>query len=159
VIVLSFAILAWKVKITPPATFSKTQTALEKFTRIDWAGSFTLVICVGSLLLALSLKTTEEYPWDHPVVATLLAGSVVFAMLFFLAEKHWAVEPVMPLRLLVQRTPLFVSLTSLYALSLIFLLHLTHIRSSQLYVHASFRDYLQYPTSESSLLWLHIYDD
>jgi hypothetical protein len=111
---------------------------------IDWAGSSTLVGCVGSLLLALSLKTTEEYRWDHPLITGLLVGSVVFGVLFFLVEKYWAVNPIMPLRLVVQRTPLFVSLTSLYVVIAVIISELIHIVSRKLHDDASVHHGLQY---------------
>jgi predicted MFS family arabinose efflux permease len=34
----------------------------QKLAKIDWLGSLTLIIFVGSLLLSLSLKATEDLP-------------------------------------------------------------------------------------------------
>ena len=82
----------------------------EKLLRIDFGGSITLVIMVGSLLLGFSLKTTEEMPWSSPLIAGLFVTSAVFAVAFLVVEKYWAHSPVMPLRLLKQRTALAVSL-------------------------------------------------
>jgi hypothetical protein len=106
-------LVLYKVNIKLPAKFSRNQTIREKLGRIDWAGSGTLVVCIGSLLVGLSLKTGEEYPWSSLLVVGPLIGSAVFGVLFYLSERYWSKEPVMPLRLLVQRTPLFVCLSNL----------------------------------------------
>lgn len=100
----------FKVNIKLPET---KQTARQKLARIDYAGSFTLVCCIGCLLLGLSLKTSEDLEWGSKIVISLLCGSVVFGTAFMYVEARWAPEPVMPLRLLSMRTPLAVALTNL----------------------------------------------
>lgn len=91
----------------------QNQPLAEKLQRIDVLGSITLVAAVGFLLLGFSLKTTEELPWSHPLIYSLLSSSVVFGVGFVYVEKYWAPYPVMPLRLMTQRTPLAVSLSNL----------------------------------------------
>jgi hypothetical protein len=83
--------------------------------RIDLLGSFTLVGAIATFLLAVSFLTTEELPWTHPLVLGLMTSGVVFAALFVFAEKYWASYPVLPLPLLVQRTPLSISLANLFS--------------------------------------------
>ena len=39
-----------------------------KFRRIDLFGSLTFILTVGCLLLGLSLKSTEQLPWSHPLI-------------------------------------------------------------------------------------------
>ncbi|KAG9096756.1 hypothetical protein FS749_007798 [Ceratobasidium sp. UAMH 11750] len=109
ILVLSAIIISLKVNIKLP---DSEQTARQKLARIDYAGSFTLVVCVGCLLLALSLKTSEDLAWDSGFVVGLLCASGIFAVAFVYAEAQWAPEPVMPLRLLAQRTPLAVALSN-----------------------------------------------
>lgn len=93
----------------------RSQTLAEKVRRIDFLGSLTLVGSVGCLLLGISLKTTEELPWTSSSVLGLLSACAVFTAAFILVEKYWAPYPVMPLRLISQRTPLAVSLANLFA--------------------------------------------
>ncbi|CUA76812.1 Multidrug resistance protein fnx1 [Schizosaccharomyces pombe 972h-] [Rhizoctonia solani] len=102
-------VITFKVNIKLPET---QQTTRQKLARIDYAGSFTLVVAVGSLLLGLSLKTGEDLGWTSPVVIGLLCLSCAFAVAFISVEASWAPEPVMPMRLLTMRTPLFVALSN-----------------------------------------------
>jgi hypothetical protein len=48
VLMFSFIIVAWKVDI-PLAPEIQQQSTYEKLRRIDWLGSLTLVMTVGSL--------------------------------------------------------------------------------------------------------------
>lgn len=86
-----------------------------KLGRIDFFGSLTLVLTVGCLLLGLSLKSTEELPWSHPLVWGLISASGLWAVVFAVVESRVAAYPVMPLRLIKQRTPLAVSLANFFA--------------------------------------------
>ncbi|KAF8707361.1 vacuolar amino acid permease, partial [Rhizoctonia solani] len=121
ILVLSAIVITFKVNIKLPET---KQTARQKLARIDYAGSFTLVVCVGSLLLGLSLKTGEDLKWSSPIVVSLLCLGAVFAVVFVLVEAKWAPEPVMPMRLLTMRTPFFVAVSnfcmSCYAFSMLY---------------------------------------
>lgn len=105
-------IVATKVDIQL-STEIQSQTLRERILRVDWLGSLTLVSCVGTLLLSLSLKTTEEIPWAHPLIWGLLIISFVSLVLFIWVEARWSVAPVMPLRLLKQRTPMAVAISNL----------------------------------------------
>ena len=86
---------------------------MEKLRRVDVLGSVALVASVGLLLLGFSLKTTEELPWSHPLIYSLLGCSVISGLGFVYVEKYWAPYPVMPLHLMTQRTPLAVSISNL----------------------------------------------
>ncbi len=77
--------------------------------RIDYLGSLTLTIGVASLLLGLTLKSAEEFPFSHPWVWGLLITSVIGLTAFVLTEVYWSSEPLMPMRLLLQRTPFSVA--------------------------------------------------
>uniref|UniRef100_D8PJZ8 Major facilitator superfamily (MFS) profile domain-containing protein n=1 Tax=Schizophyllum commune (strain H4-8 / FGSC 9210) TaxID=578458 RepID=D8PJZ8_SCHCM len=112
ILIFSFVLVAWKVNIVLPSEVQSLPLK-EKLLRIDFGGSITLVIMVGSLLLGFSLKTTEEMPWSSPLIVGLFVTSAVFAVAFLAVEKYWAHSPVMPLRLLKQRTALAVSLNNL----------------------------------------------
>lgn len=86
----------------------------DKVRRIDFLGSSTLVGTVGTLLLGFSLKSTEELPWSHPLIWGLFIASAVCCVGFVYVETYVSPYPVMPMRLITRRTPLFVSLSNLY---------------------------------------------
>ena len=113
ILVISFSLVALKVNIKLPADV-QDQTITGKLGRIDFVGSLTLVGTIGCLLVSLSLKTSEEIPWSDPLIWGLLIASAICGVLFILAEARWAPYPVMPLRLITQRTPLAVSLGNFF---------------------------------------------
>ena len=113
ILLFSFILVITKVNIKLPAEI-ENQPIRAKLRRIDGFGSLTLVMTVGCLLLGLSLKSTEEMPWSHPVICGLLVASAIFCALFVMVESWWAPYPVMPMRLIKQRTPLAVSLSNFF---------------------------------------------
>ncbi|PBL02216.1 vacuolar amino acid permease [Armillaria gallica] len=96
-LLFSFILVSVKVNIQLPYEI-QNQTLYEKLRRIDGMGSLTLV----------------EMPWSHPIIYGLFIASAVFGVLFILVEKYWSPYPVMPLRLITQRTPLSVSIANLF---------------------------------------------
>lgn len=118
---VSFVLVIWKANIKVP---DQPSTLRAKMARIDWLGSLTLVTSVASLLLSVSLKSAEELPWSHPLVWGLFITFIVAGAAFVLVEIYVSPEPIMPMRLLVQRTPLAVALsnffTSITAYSIIY---------------------------------------
>lgn len=122
-LLFSFIVVATKVNIQLPSEV-QNQRLSHRLRRIDILGSITLVGMVSCLLLGLSVKTAEELPWSHPLIYGLFIAGLVFLVLFILIEKYWAPYPVMPLRLMMQRTPLAVSisnfLTSMAAFSMLY---------------------------------------
>lgn len=113
ILLFSFVLVTAKVNIVLPDEVQQ-QSLHAKLRRIDYLGSFTLVGTVGCLLLGFSLKSTEELPWSSPLIWGLLLASVVWCILFVLVETHWSPYPVMPMRLVKQRTPLAVSLACFF---------------------------------------------
>lgn len=113
ILLFSFILVTAKVNIRLPSEI-ENQPLRSKLRKIDGFGSLTLVMTVGCLLLGLSLKSTEEMPWSHPVICGLLGVSAVFCVLFVMVESYWAPYPVMPMRLVTQRTPLAVSLSNFF---------------------------------------------
>ncbi|TCD71312.1 hypothetical protein EIP91_011083 [Steccherinum ochraceum] len=114
ILAFSIVLVTAKVSIQLPDDI-QNQSVKTKLQRMDFSGSFTLVGAVGSLLLGFSLKSTEEMPWNHPVIYGLFLASGIFSVLFILVESYWAPFPVMPMRLVMQRTPLAVSLSNFFA--------------------------------------------
>jgi len=113
ILLFSFALVTAKVNISLPDEIQQ-QSLHTKIRRIDYLGSFTLVGTVGCLLLGFSLKSTEELPWSHPLIWGLLLASAVWCIIFVMVETHWSPYPVMPMRLIKQRTPLAVSLSCFF---------------------------------------------
>jgi hypothetical protein len=112
ILLFSFVLVSLKVNIQLPTDITN-QSLRNKMRRIDFLGSLTLVGAVGCLLLGFSLKTTEEMAWSHPLIWGLFTASVVCGTLFVVVEKYVSPYPVMPLRLITQRTPLAVSMSNL----------------------------------------------
>ncbi|KAJ3790531.1 major facilitator superfamily domain-containing protein [Lentinula aff. detonsa] len=112
ILLFSFVLVSLKVNIQLPSDV-QNQSLKDKLRRIDFLGSLTLVGTVGCLLLGFSLKTTEEMAWSHPLIWGLFILSAIFAALFVAVEKFVSPYPVMPLRLITQRTPLAVSMSNL----------------------------------------------
>ncbi|KAI9574971.1 vacuolar amino acid permease [Boletus coccyginus] len=113
-LIISFMLVALKVNIKLPDAVANASTS-SKLSRIDFLGSFTLVVSVACMLSAFSIKTTEELPWSHPLIWGLLMVGGIFGLAFVYVEARWAPYPVMPLRLISQRTPLAVALANLMA--------------------------------------------
>ncbi len=63
---------------------------------LDWAGVFTLLACIGPLLMAFTWVT--EYGWGSGRVETLLGVAAVMLIAFLYSESK-AVEPLIPLTL------------------------------------------------------------
>ena len=93
----------------------RSLTLRTRLKRTDFLGSLTLVLTVGCLLLGLSLRSMEELPWSHPLTWGLISASGIWGLIFFIVETKVAVTPVMPIRLMKQRTPLAIALTNLFA--------------------------------------------
>ncbi|KAJ3853012.1 vacuolar amino acid permease [Lentinula lateritia] len=113
VLLFSLVLVALKVNIQLPSDV-QNQSLADKLRRIDFLGSLTLVGTVGCLLLGFSLKTTEEMAWSHPLIWGLFTSSALCGVLFVTVEKFVSPYPVMPLRLITQRTPLAVSMSNLF---------------------------------------------
>ncbi|KAF9535099.1 vacuolar amino acid permease [Crepidotus variabilis] len=112
VLIFSFVTVALKVNIRLPDEV-QNQKLSDKLRRIDFLGSITLVGAVGCLLLGFDIKSTEDLQWKDPAVVGCLIASFFLASLFVWVEKYWAAAPVMPLRLITQRTPMAVSISNL----------------------------------------------
>lgn len=114
ILAASMVLVSIKVNIPLPEEV-RLLPLRAKLQRIDFLGSLTLVLTVGSLLLGLSLKSTEELPWSHPLIWGLISSSGLWAVAFVVVEIRVAAYPVMPIRLIKQRTPLAVSFANLFA--------------------------------------------
>ncbi|ORY31766.1 major facilitator superfamily domain-containing protein [Naematelia encephala] len=133
-LLLSAVLIYFKVRYTTnelstsdsvdPIVTARRQTAREKLSRIDFLGCFLLAGFVGSSLFAVSLKTNstsaDACKWSDPVISGLFAASVVLFVIFVLVEAYYATEPVLPLELLTQRTPISVAINNLSLVMMVY---------------------------------------
>ncbi|KAF7550697.1 hypothetical protein G7Z17_g5540 [Cylindrodendrum hubeiense] len=82
--------------------------------RVDFVGSFLLVLAVSVQLVGLSLGG-NELPWGSPWVIGSLAGSIVLFGLFLFTESNTTAIPIIPLRLLHGRLPIATQVTNICA--------------------------------------------
>lgn len=94
---VSTVIIAIMVKIPVKESDS------SRIKRIDFLGAVTLVAALVLLLLGLN-SGGDIVPWNHPLVYVSLPMSGVLLRLFAYIEDKVASEPVIPVRLLLDRT-------------------------------------------------------
>ncbi|CAL3965626.1 hypothetical protein PZA11_002530 [Diplocarpon coronariae] len=96
--VIVSGILVWWVVDVPAKKSEKS-----KLSRVDFLGSFTLLVTLVLLLLGLN-SGGNVVPWTHPLVLVSLPLSGVTLVGFVYIELYVATEPVIPVRLLLKRT-------------------------------------------------------
>ncbi|KAJ6072813.1 hypothetical protein N7467_010898 [Penicillium canescens] len=112
-LVVSCILVAVKVNI--PVKESDT----ARIKRVDFLGAITLVLTLVSLLLGLNTGG-NQVPWTHPLVLTSLVMSAVFLGIFIYVEAEVASEPVIPVRLLLNRTVAAACLTNWFTTMSVF---------------------------------------
>ena len=80
-------------------------------TRVDFLGSFTLVLALTLLLLGLTTGG-NLVPWSHPLASVSLPLAAVLVCVFIFIEQKIAREPILPLHFLRDRTVLCACLTN-----------------------------------------------
>lgn len=102
-LLLDYVLAFFFVNVPTPNSLVN-QSKWEKVKSIDFAGAFSLVLGLSSSLIALSLMSANDVPFSHPTVwggFVLGAASITF---FFYAEAKIARNPILPLRLITQRS-------------------------------------------------------
>ncbi|KAL2870322.1 major facilitator superfamily domain-containing protein [Aspergillus lucknowensis] len=107
-IVVSTILVAVTVKI--PAKDSQK----GKLKRVDFLGAVTLITALILLLLGLNTGG-NKLPWTHPFILTTLPLSVVVLGIFIYIEANNASEPIIPVRLLLDRTVLAACLANWFS--------------------------------------------
>ena len=79
--------------------------------RVDFLGSSLLIATLVLLLLGLN-SGGNTLPWDHPLILAAFAAFALSFCIFVLVETKIAAEPILPLRLLLNRTVASVCLTN-----------------------------------------------
>jgi len=103
--IISGIIVFFVVKI--PVKHSE-KSALK---RVDFSGAFTLITTLVLLLLGVN-SGGNIVPWNHPLVYVTLALSLISLLLYIYIEDRRASEPIIPVRLLLNRTVLSARLTN-----------------------------------------------
>ena len=70
---------------------------------VDWFGSLSIIGLTVMLLLGLNFGGTT-FPWDSPKVICLIIFGCVMSILFIYSERRLAKYPLMPLKLLKDRS-------------------------------------------------------
>lgn len=95
------------------------ETDKSRLKRVDFLGAFTLLASLVLLLLGLNAGG-NQVPWNHPLVLTSLPLSAIFLAIFVYVEDQVASEPVIPVRLLLDRTVGAACLTNWFATMAVF---------------------------------------
>ncbi|KAJ5669805.1 hypothetical protein N7462_010875 [Penicillium macrosclerotiorum] len=95
------------------------ETDKARIRRVDFLGAITLVLTLVTLLLGLNTGG-NQVPWTHPIVLVSLPLSAVFLGIFIHVEANVATEPVIPVRLLLDRTVASACLTNWFTTMTIF---------------------------------------
>ena len=94
-------------------------TDKARIKRVDFLGAITLVLTLVTLLLGLNTGG-NQVPWTHPLVLTSLPLSAVFLGVFIYVEAYVATEPVIPVKLLLDRTVAAACLTNWFTTMTVF---------------------------------------
>ncbi|KAI1387858.1 major facilitator superfamily domain-containing protein [Hypoxylon trugodes] len=86
----------------------------ETWRIVDFSGSLLLVVAISIQLVGLSLGG-NELPWSSLWVIMSLVGSVLLFGLFLRVEAKTTAIPVIPLRMLKGRLPIFIQLANVCA--------------------------------------------
>ena len=97
-----------------PAKSGPASSALEKLKSIDYLGCITLVGCVGPILLSLSFMSADDRSISEPIVWGGLLGGSLSGVAFVLVEKYVARSPILPVRLVTQRTGASAAMANLF---------------------------------------------
>ncbi|KAH9942964.1 MFS general substrate transporter [Amylocystis lapponica] len=82
----------------------------SKLKRIDFTGAAVLIVSVFSLLVALDRGGNVS--WSDRVTIVSMVASAVSFLLFYLVETFWAVEPIIPKGVIVDRSMLIIYATN-----------------------------------------------
>ncbi|KAF8957761.1 major facilitator superfamily domain-containing protein [Flammula alnicola] len=104
---ISWALTSWNLNYVTEGT-SNGRSTKDMLKRIDYLGSGSLLMAVGSMLVFLSVRYNASLPWSHPACIISLTSSAVFVVIFFFVELFVSPEPMMAPFLLKQKIPVLV---------------------------------------------------
>ena len=114
-VIVSGILVFFLVQIPPK------KSAKSKLSRVDFLGAFTLLVTLILLLLGLN-SGGNIVPWTHPLVLVSLPLSAVGLAVFVYIEAYVATEPVIPVRLLLNRTVAAACLTNWFITMVAFMI-------------------------------------
>ncbi|KAF8939249.1 hypothetical protein BGZ47_008252 [Haplosporangium gracile] len=91
--IVGIAIVSWILRLPPVEG-----TRRDKLKRVDFLGSFTIVIGIVCVLLSTNWGG-NEYAWDSVQIVVPYVVGGLFLLAFLYVEAKVAVEPIMPFRL------------------------------------------------------------
>ena len=95
---LAFFLIWTSLEVHNPRT-----TLMDGLKAVDWLGNISIVGMTLLVLLGLDFGGVIA-PWGSAKVICLLIGGVTFGVFFFVSEKRWAKHPIIPLRILSNRS-------------------------------------------------------
>lgn len=108
--VLGFLLILWKIPShTNKDERGADQPLAQKIRRVDFVGALLLAAAISTFLLTLDFASNDWF-WAYIVASAVLF--VVLAVAFYVVERRWAKEPILPIELLTKRdafTPYLVS--------------------------------------------------
>ncbi|KAK6977150.1 vacuolar amino acid permease [Favolaschia claudopus] len=103
--VFALILIQYNIRYVTPG---KSKGTMEMLKRIDYLGSLTLLVALGSPLFFLSARYNESLPWSEARVITPLILAIVFILGFLGVELFLAKEPVLAPGMLQQKVPVLV---------------------------------------------------
>ena len=111
--ILAGIIVGFTIKI--PVKSSDTSATK----RIDFLGAATLIGALVLLLVGLN-SGGNVVPWSHPLIFTTFPFSFLLLLLFIVIEDRYATEPIIPVKLLLNRTVLSACMTNWFVTMSVF---------------------------------------
>ncbi|KAL8930556.1 MAG: hypothetical protein Q9208_000740 [Pyrenodesmia sp. 3 TL-2023] len=108
---LSTLLVAILVRLPTTEVKTDEESVEEKWRRVDVLGSLVLVSAIVLLLVGLN-SGGNTVRWNHPLVLASLPISFILFAGFAYVETNMAVEPIIPVKLLLNQTVLAACLTS-----------------------------------------------
>uniref|UniRef100_A0A8H7XZJ5 Major facilitator superfamily (MFS) profile domain-containing protein n=1 Tax=Psilocybe cubensis TaxID=181762 RepID=A0A8H7XZJ5_PSICU len=106
---VSYCLTTYNLNYVTEGTGKSTKEILR---RIDYLGSASLMMTVGSILMFLSARYNETLPWSNPRVIISITSAAVFSVIFFLVELFVSPEPVLAPFLLRRKIPVLVGFSN-----------------------------------------------
>lgn len=122
---LALVVIIWKVtdkKADENEVVSNTHAdhivKRNSFERIDFVGSISLVATL--MLFMFGVTSGGQFGWKSPTIVGSFAGSIAWGAFFYYWEVNRAVEPVLPIEILMHRTVISACLTNFFCSAMCF---------------------------------------
>ena len=85
-------------------SYTPTISAREMLAELDTKGLLSIIAAVVLILVATSQGVKSETPWNSPTIIGLYVFGSICMMAFLIIEWRWAKTPIIPLKLLGNRS-------------------------------------------------------